>query len=78
MSKRQPKRRAIFLDRDGVINHPPIRRYIHTWEEFRFLPGWSIFENPFFSSFERCCHNPFTAGIRDSRGRNNFGWRPDC
>ena len=33
-------RGAIFLDRDGVLNFPPIRkRYITSWEEFRFLPG---------------------------------------
>ena len=32
--------RAIFLDRDGVINVPPRRkRYITRWGEFRFLPG---------------------------------------
>jgi len=38
-SCRQPKG-ALFLDRDGVINAPPIRkRYITRWEEFRFLPG---------------------------------------
>ncbi len=32
---------AIFLDRDGVINHPPSeeRRYIRNWKEFRFIPG---------------------------------------
>ncbi|MDO8730353.1 MAG: D-glycero-beta-D-manno-heptose 1,7-bisphosphate 7-phosphatase [Candidatus Omnitrophota bacterium] len=32
--------RAVFLDRDGVINFPPsAKRYITRWEEFRFLPG---------------------------------------
>ena len=31
---------AVFLDRDGVINIPPVKkRYITRWEEFRFLPG---------------------------------------
>ena len=31
---------AVFLDRDGVINTPPVKkRYITCWEEFRFLPG---------------------------------------
>jgi histidinol-phosphate phosphatase family protein len=32
---------AVFLDRDGVINHPPseARRYIRSWKEFRFIPG---------------------------------------
>ena len=32
-------RGAIFLDRDGVINHPPTKRYVTRWSEFRFLPG---------------------------------------
>ena len=27
------------MDRDGVINRPPIHRYITTWKEFRFIPG---------------------------------------
>ena len=31
---------AVFLDRDGVLNVPPIgKRYVTRWEEFRFLPG---------------------------------------
>ncbi len=32
---------AVFLDRDGVINAPPVppKRYITRWQEFRFLPG---------------------------------------
>lgn len=30
---------AIFLDRDGVINRPPVKRYVTRWDEFRFLPG---------------------------------------
>ncbi|MBI3616121.1 MAG: HAD family hydrolase [Candidatus Omnitrophica bacterium] len=33
------KRGAVFLDRDGVINVCPTRRYITRWKEFRFLPG---------------------------------------
>ena len=34
------RRRAIFLDRDGVINASPAQKgYITRWEEFRFLPG---------------------------------------
>lgn len=33
-------RKAIFLDRDGVINKkPPEGRYVTCWEEFSFLPG---------------------------------------
>lgn len=33
--------RAVFLDRDGVLNTPPAaeKRYITHWQEFRFLPG---------------------------------------
>lgn len=30
--------RAVFLDRDGVINESR-RDYVKRWEEFRFLPG---------------------------------------
>lgn len=38
--KSEPKKRAIFLDRDGVINKkPPERDYIKHWGEFEFLPG---------------------------------------
>ena len=33
------KREAVFIDRDGVINHCPDNRYITDWSEFRFLPG---------------------------------------
>ncbi len=32
-------KRAVFLDRDGVINEsPPRHDYVKVWEEFRFLP----------------------------------------
>lgn len=35
-------RKAVFLDRDGVINRQaPIHDYIKTWEAFEFLPGVS-------------------------------------
>jgi D-glycero-D-manno-heptose 1,7-bisphosphate phosphatase len=30
-------RRAVFLDRDGVINID--RSYVHRWEDFEFVPG---------------------------------------
>jgi D-glycero-D-manno-heptose 1,7-bisphosphate phosphatase len=30
-------RRAVFLDRDGVINRD--HGYVHRWEDFEFLPG---------------------------------------
>jgi len=34
------KRKAVFLDRDGVINkRPPRADYVKKWEEFEFLPG---------------------------------------
>ena len=39
MKKEHPRRRAIFLDRDGVINRTPIHRYVDSWEAFGFLPG---------------------------------------
>ena len=34
---RQPLRKAVFLDRDGVINLD--RAYVHRWEDFEFVPG---------------------------------------
>lgn len=36
---RQPStgRKAVFLDRDGVINKD--RAYVHRWEDFEFVPG---------------------------------------
>jgi len=34
------KNRAIFLDRDGIINqNADIHEYITCWREFKFLPG---------------------------------------
>lgn len=30
---------ALFLDRDGVINHRLVDDYVKTWEDFRFLDG---------------------------------------
>jgi len=30
---------ALFLDRDGVINHEKHQDYIHNWQEFRFYDG---------------------------------------
>jgi len=36
----QGKMKAIFLDRDGVINRDPgFGDYIKSWKEFEFLPG---------------------------------------
>jgi D-glycero-D-manno-heptose 1,7-bisphosphate phosphatase len=33
-------RKAVFLDRDGVINQkPPEGQYVTRWEEMQFLPG---------------------------------------
>lgn len=31
--------RAVFLDRDGVINRRIVGGYVTTWTEFEFLPG---------------------------------------
>ena len=35
------KRKAVFLDRDGVINKE--KKFVTSWEEFEFIDG--IFEN---------------------------------
>ena len=32
-------RRAVFLDRDGVINKLLVGDWVKRWEDFRFLPG---------------------------------------
>ena len=32
-------KRAVFLDRDGVINEEPEARWVTDWKDFRFLPG---------------------------------------
>lgn len=38
-----PEKRAVFLDRDGVMNRKmPEGEYVRAWEEFVFLPG--VFE----------------------------------
>ena len=40
MSSRAPAAgRAVFLDRDGVINRRLPGAYVRRWEEFRFCPG---------------------------------------
>lgn len=32
--------KAIFLDRDGVLNYKPVRaRYVRNWDEFEWKPG---------------------------------------
>lgn len=33
------KRKAVFVDRDGVINEDVIGDYIKRWKDFRFIPG---------------------------------------
>lgn len=38
-SDRLSTRKAIFLDRDGVINRQVVGGYVTRWEEFSFLPG---------------------------------------
>jgi D-glycero-D-manno-heptose 1,7-bisphosphate phosphatase len=32
-----PQKRALFLDRDGVLNED--RGFVHRWEDFRWIPG---------------------------------------
>lgn len=41
MTKRQSQsRKAVFLDRDGVINQKMLEgEYVTKWEQFVFLPG---------------------------------------
>ena len=33
-------RRCVFLDRDGIVNAPPADYYVHSWDEFSFMPGF--------------------------------------
>ena len=34
------KRKAVFLDRDGIINQKPKEHdYVKSWDEFKFIPG---------------------------------------
>ena len=37
------KRKAIFFDRDGIVNYRPVGEYIKSIEEFRFLPDFLDF-----------------------------------
>src|SRR5438105_14011176 len=33
------KRRAVFFDRDGVVNERILGGYVTSWDKFHFLPG---------------------------------------
>lgn len=33
-------RPCVFFDRDGIVNKHPNNRIIHSWDDFRFLPGF--------------------------------------
>lgn len=37
--RRKPLSRAIFIDRDGVINHRRAGDYVLSWSQFSFTPG---------------------------------------
>lgn len=37
--KQKSVSRAVFLDRDGVINRLVMRKYVTSWERFEFLDG---------------------------------------
>ena len=39
MTKQEPVLKAIFLDRDGVINNVYEKDWVRSWEEFIWLPG---------------------------------------
>lgn len=39
MKKQKKPARALFLDRDGVLNRRLPGDYVKTWNEFEFLPG---------------------------------------
>ena len=41
MNRDETKKKAVFLDRDGIINVE--KNFVKTWDEFEFIPG--IFEN---------------------------------
>jgi len=40
INKPRANKKAVFLDRDGVINrYPGENRFVSSWKQFRFLPG---------------------------------------
>lgn len=58
-------RRAIFLDRDGVINENRAD-YVKSWEEYRFLPG-------VFSPLKRLAQSPFIIIVITNQSAINRG-----
>ena len=58
-------RRAVFLDRDGVINENR-PEYVKSWDEFRFLPGA-------LASLARLARSPFAIVVLSNQSAINRG-----
>ena len=65
MSKIKKSHRAIFLDRDGVINHNR-PDHIKTWDEFIFLPRT-------FEALQRVAASDFLAVVMTNQSGVNRG-----
>ena len=57
--------RAVFLDRDGVINENR-PEYVKSWDEFRFLPGA-------LASLARLARSPFAIVVLSNQSAINRG-----
>jgi D-glycero-D-manno-heptose 1,7-bisphosphate phosphatase len=58
-------RRAVFLDRDGVINENR-SEYVKSWDEFHFLPGA-------LASLARLAQSPFSIVVVSNQSAINKG-----
>jgi len=60
-----PLRKAVFLDRDGVINENQ-RDYVKSWDEFEFLPGA-------LASLRRLASTPYAIVVVSNQSAINRG-----
>ena len=60
-----PLRKAVFLDRDGVINENR-RDYVKSWDQFEFLPGA-------LASLRRLANTPYAIVVLSNQSAINRG-----